>query len=37
LAKNQLNIYQGYSETGKPVVITKDTIDYLENTFKELS
>jgi len=37
LAKNQLNIYQWYSETGKPVVITKDTIDYLENTFKELS
>ena len=37
LAKNQLNIYQWWSENWKQVTITKDTINYLENTFKELS
>lgn len=37
LAKNQLNIYQWWSDSGKQVVITKDTIDYLEKTFTELS
>ena len=37
LAKNQLNVYQWYSENSKPVTITKETIDYLEKTFKELS
>ena len=37
LAKNQLNVYQWWSETWKPVKITIDTIKYLEKTFPELS
>ena len=37
LAKNQLNVYQWRSERWKQVVITRDTINFLEQTFSELS
>lgn len=37
LARNQLNVYQWRNDNWKQVSLTKDTIEFLEKTFDELS